>query len=159
MSGPVEFTIALNRFVRYATAHLDEPQAISRALSLLDEHPALRVSEFAALDRSSQPAATELLKRLEADGLVSRAPDPRDGRAVLVALTPAGSARLAALRTSIADRLSPTFSALSDADVAALDRTVRLLAEATTRDAVASVPSNTVPSNTVPSTTGSKEPQ
>lgn len=154
MPGPVEFTIALNRFFRYATAHLDEPQAVSRALSLLDEYPALRVSEFAALDRSSQPAATELLKRLEADGLVTRTPDPSDGRAVLVALTPAGRARLAALRTSIADRLGPTFSALSDDDVAALDRTLRLLAEAATRDAVA-----VAPSTTAPSTTGSKEPQ
>lgn len=149
MPGPVEFTIALNRFLRYATAHLDEPQAVSRALSLLDEYPALRVSEFAALDRSSQPAATELLKRLDADGLVTRTPDPTDGRAVLVALTDAGRGRLAVLRTSIADRLGTSFSALSDADAAALDRTLRVLAEAAIRDADA----------VAPTTIESKEPQ
>ena len=60
---------------------------------------------------------------------------------------------------TIADRLGPTFSALSDDDVAALDRTLRLLAEAATRDAVAVAPSTTASSTTAPSTTGSKEPQ
>jgi MarR family transcriptional regulator, organic hydroperoxide resistance regulator len=38
------------------------------------------------------PTVTRMVGRLEAAGLVTRTPDPADGRAVLVELTPAGEA-------------------------------------------------------------------
>ncbi|MDJ0343487.1 MarR family transcriptional regulator [Streptomyces sp. H10-C2] len=49
-----------------------------------------RLSELTATEQVSQPAITQLVARLERDGLVERRPDPRDGRAVLVQATPAG---------------------------------------------------------------------
>lgn len=43
--------------------------------------------ELAELARIEQPSMTELLLRMERDGLVRRAPNPQDGRSVMVSLT------------------------------------------------------------------------
>jgi DNA-binding MarR family transcriptional regulator len=43
--------------------------------------------------RYSQPGVSRLVQRMEQEGLVTRKPDPEDGRAAIVALTPAGRAR------------------------------------------------------------------
>ncbi|MFF4414767.1 MarR family winged helix-turn-helix transcriptional regulator [Streptosporangium sp. NPDC001559] len=51
----------------------------------------LRLSELKASEQVTQPAITQLVTRLERDGLVRRRPDPTDGRAVLVHITPAGA--------------------------------------------------------------------
>ncbi|MGN2641940.1 MarR family winged helix-turn-helix transcriptional regulator [Nocardia takedensis] len=72
----------------------DLPRAVLRALSELDEHGSMRISEFARIDRCSQPAATALIARLVAEGYASRHKDPEDSRAVLVELTEAGRDRL-----------------------------------------------------------------
>ena len=50
------------------------------------------LGELAAAARLSKQAMTGLVKRCEADGLVERAPDPADGRAFNVRLTPRGRA-------------------------------------------------------------------
>ncbi|WP_433728584.1 MarR family winged helix-turn-helix transcriptional regulator [Nocardia sp. CA-129566] len=88
----------------------DLPRAVMRALAVLDEHGAVRVSEFARIDRCSQPAATALIGRLVADGFATRGKDPQDSRAVVVELTPAGRDRLQRARrafgTALATRLS-----------------------------------------------------
>lgn len=84
----------------------DLPRATVRALAVLDEHGSLRISEFARIDRTSQPTATALIARLVAEGYASRHRDPDDSRAVVVALTPAGHARLAATRASMREALS-----------------------------------------------------
>lgn len=98
-----------SRFVRLA-AHFgsDEwPRAWMRALSLLEEYEPLRVSEFARLDRCSQPSATALLGKLSAAGLVERRGDPRDSRAIVVRTTEAGTEWLRAGRRQIGDGLVP----------------------------------------------------
>lgn len=84
----------------------DLPRATVRALAVLDEHGSLRVSEFARIDRTSQPTATALIARLVAEGYASRHRDPDDSRAVVVQLTPAGRGRLAATRASMREALS-----------------------------------------------------
>ncbi|WJV44299.1 MarR family winged helix-turn-helix transcriptional regulator [Streptomyces flavofungini] len=50
----------------------------------------LRLSDLARSEQVSQPGITQLVTRLERDGLVERRPDPSDGRAVLVHITEAG---------------------------------------------------------------------
>ncbi|MFI1462935.1 MarR family winged helix-turn-helix transcriptional regulator [Nocardia carnea] len=84
----------------------DLPRATVRALAVLDHHGALRVGDFARIDRSSQPSATALIGRLVSQGYASRRRDPADSRGVLVELTPAGRARLAAFRTAMRNALS-----------------------------------------------------
>ncbi|MEV5652743.1 MarR family transcriptional regulator [Nocardia sp. NPDC052254] len=85
------------------------PRALVRALSTLEEHGPLRISEFAHLDGCSQPSATALIGRLTSAGFVARTKDPDDSRAVVVELTPAGRAELSASRrafgTALAARL------------------------------------------------------
>jgi DNA-binding MarR family transcriptional regulator len=53
---------------------------------------AVRQSELTKQVLLSQPALSRLVERLEHRGLVGRAPDPDDGRAVLITLTDAGAA-------------------------------------------------------------------
>ncbi|MEU8139467.1 MarR family winged helix-turn-helix transcriptional regulator [Streptodolium elevatio] len=50
----------------------------------------MRLTELARTEQISQPGITQLVTRLERDGLVERRPDPGDGRAVLVHITEAG---------------------------------------------------------------------
>lgn len=50
----------------------------------------MRLTDLARTEQVSQPGITQLVTRLERDGLVERRPDPSDGRAVLVHITEAG---------------------------------------------------------------------
>jgi DNA-binding MarR family transcriptional regulator len=59
-----------------------------------------RITELAEREAVAQPTITTLVSRLERDGLVRRAPDPGDARAVLVHLTDEGLARLNAMRSA-----------------------------------------------------------
>jgi DNA-binding MarR family transcriptional regulator len=49
-----------------------------------------RLTDLAAWAGMTRPSMAELVDELEADGLLERRPDPSDGRAKLVVLTPAG---------------------------------------------------------------------
>ncbi|WP_406176894.1 MarR family winged helix-turn-helix transcriptional regulator [Streptomyces sp. NBC_00996] len=71
----------------------------------------MRLTTLKASEQITQPAITQLVRRLERDGLVERHPDPEDGRAVLVQVTPAG-ARI--VRTRQQDRVR-RFSQLLEA--------------------------------------------
>ncbi|MET1005864.1 MAG: MarR family transcriptional regulator [Propionibacteriaceae bacterium] len=111
------------RFTR-AAARLspnESPTAAWRTLAILDEHGALRVSDLATLDRCSQPTATGMIQRLEADGLVTRIADAEDRRATLISLSPAGRERLANLRAGVAEALTPRLQRLDTAQIAELE--------------------------------------
>lgn len=104
----VDLLVTAGRLTRAAgTLSADDlPRATVRALAVLEEHGSLRVSEFARIDRTSQPTATALIARLVGEGYASRHRDPDDSRAVVVQLTPAGHARLAASRAAMREALS-----------------------------------------------------
>jgi DNA-binding MarR family transcriptional regulator len=53
----------------------------------LFEQDGLRMGELAERSHLSKQTMTELVRRLERDGLVERRADPRDGRASLIFLT------------------------------------------------------------------------
>ncbi|MEU4602907.1 MarR family transcriptional regulator [Kribbella sp. NPDC023972] len=50
----------------------------------------MRLTDLLATEQLKQPALTSLVAKLEQDGLVSRRPDPSDGRAMLLSLTREG---------------------------------------------------------------------
>ena len=50
-------------------------------LHTLAEHGPLRLGELTATEQVSQPAITQMVTKLEVEGLVERRPDPRDRRA------------------------------------------------------------------------------
>jgi DNA-binding MarR family transcriptional regulator len=79
-------------------------------LDTLEYAGPLRITDLAQREGVSQPGMTTLINRLAGDGYAERFPDPTDGRAALVRITPAGrevlterhAARSAALRVVIA---------------------------------------------------------
>ncbi len=82
-------------------------------LHTLARRSPLRLGELTATEQVTQSAITQMVSRLENDGLVERRPDPRDGRAVLVHITSAGAEVVAARRADRVARLAPILQRLS----------------------------------------------
>jgi DNA-binding MarR family transcriptional regulator len=101
---------SLSRLTRWAVRVVPKHMSMT-AISTLGtlSGGAMRISELAEREGAAQPGMTALVNRLAAAGYVRRAPDPSDGRAILVHLTAEGeqalddrrAARTAALRTEI----------------------------------------------------------
>ena len=73
---------------RFAAAgHSDIRPSYGSVLVPLFDEDGLRMGELARRARLSKQTMTELVRRLEGDGLVERRPDPADGRASLIFLT------------------------------------------------------------------------
>ncbi len=111
----VDLVSNTHRFAKLAGSFASDqyPRAWLRALSLLEEYGEMRISDFARLDRSSQPSATALLRKLGENGYVERRADPEDARAVRVAMTDKGRKILNDGRNEIADALVPPTSSNS----------------------------------------------
>lgn len=77
-------------------------------------------AELAKVEQISPQSMQATLKELEAKGMVARSADPRDGRRVVLALTPVGEKAIAAKRAVRAQQLAAGMADLSDSDVAAL---------------------------------------
>ena len=75
-----------------------------------------RLTALAAEEGVTQPGMTQLVSRLERDGLAERTTDPTDRRVVLVRITPAGREVLARRRESRARHLADLLAKLSDDD-------------------------------------------
>src|SRR4051794_38177810 len=88
-------------------------------LNTLSDGPR-RITELAEFERLAQPTMTQLVKRLEPGGLVTRERQADDPRAVLVDLTDAGVAAVADLRAQASAALSACLAEMPDEDVEAL---------------------------------------
>jgi len=101
------------RFV--AAGYAEVRPAYGSILVPLFEEDHLRMGELARRARLAKQTMTTMVRLLERDGLVRRQPDPTDGRAFLVSLTPrarrfrpAAEAALGDLEERVAARLSET---------------------------------------------------
>jgi DNA-binding MarR family transcriptional regulator len=101
------------RFAAAGYAHV-RPSYGSALLPLYEED-GLRMGELARRARLSKQTMTDLVRRLEADGLVERRPDPADRRASLILLTdrsrafePVAASVLAELDRLVTERLDAT---------------------------------------------------
>ncbi|MCP2164179.1 MarR family transcriptional regulator [Goodfellowiella coeruleoviolacea] len=131
-----ELTSVLENFTRMSI-RLPSVQRLSfttlSVLHTLSQRGPKRLTELTASEQVTQSAITQIVTKLERDGLVRREPDPSDGRAVLVHVTPAGAAivdgrraeRIARL-TELADQLTPAERAAIAAALPALARLVEL---------------------------------
>jgi DNA-binding MarR family transcriptional regulator len=95
-------------------------------LASLDDDSPVRLTALATANGVSQPAMTQLVSRLEREGLATRLIDPDDGRATLVAISEAGSALRTQLHQSLDARLVELLSALSPEEEAALGLAMRV---------------------------------
>jgi|HubBroStandDraft_4_1064222.scaffolds.fasta_scaffold106133_2 DNA-binding MarR family transcriptional regulator len=86
-----------------------------------------RITELATEERVTQPAITLLVNRLEERGWVKRVPDPSDGRAVLVSLTPVGEEAFERLRAEYRALLHEEMATLDDSEVETLAAAVEIL--------------------------------
>ncbi len=127
----VDLVVMAARFTRYAArqSRAVEATAVWRALAILEEHGPMRVSDFAEIDRCSQPTATTMMQRLEQSGRVQRVPDPSDGRATLLSLSAMGRRKLTELRSGVATGLGPQLEQLSGEERSELEAAVRTIAK------------------------------
>jgi DNA-binding MarR family transcriptional regulator len=123
-----DLRVVLGQLSRRLRAANRFPLSQVAVLGRLDRCGPQSVSELAAAERVRPQSMAQTVGDLEADGFVTRRPDPHDGRRALVELTALGLTRLQAdraardgwLARAIADTLSP-----ADHDV--LVRAVELL--------------------------------
>jgi DNA-binding MarR family transcriptional regulator len=96
-------------------------------LRRLDHAGPHRLSDLALREGVTQPAMTQLVTRLERDGLATREPDPSDGRVVVVHVTEVGRELLRRRRAIRADRLAGLLAGLDPAEAAALTAALPVL--------------------------------
>ena len=99
-----------------------EPLSLTAASTLrrLERSGPHRLSELYAPEGVSQPAMTQLVTRLEKEGLARRGDDPTDGRAVVVSITDAGRAAVARRREGRARALAELLRGLTPEEYAAV---------------------------------------
>ncbi|MFN3338363.1 MAG: MarR family winged helix-turn-helix transcriptional regulator [Dietzia sp.] len=135
MSDPTDPTVlaadlreALRPLWRRFNAHRTLSMGKSGILFRLEHHGALTATDLAALERISHQAVAGAVRELEEMGLVSRSPDPGDGRRVLVTLTDAGRSRLVSERSAGQEWLIHAVTdGLSESERATLAAAVPLL--------------------------------
>jgi DNA-binding MarR family transcriptional regulator len=93
-----ELRDAVGQLVRRLRAQHRFPLAQGTVLGRLDRQGAMGVSDLAAAERVRPQSMAQTVADLEAAGMVTRRPDPDDGRRALVELTHEGRATLEADR-------------------------------------------------------------
>jgi len=90
-----ELRIVLGQLVRQMRAEHRLPLSHGTVLARLEREGPATTSSLAAAERVRPQSMAQTLADLEADGLISRTPDPADRRQVLIAATERGHAELA----------------------------------------------------------------
>lgn len=93
-----ELRVVLGQLVRRLRAEHRFPLSQGAVLGRLDREGAQSVSDLAVAERVRPQSMAQTVKELEGEGLVSRRPDPSDGRRALVDLTDEGHTALDADR-------------------------------------------------------------
>ena len=115
---------------RFAAAgYSDVRPSYGSVLVPLFEEDGLRLGELARRSRLSKQTMTELIRRLERDGLVERATDPSDRRAIRVTLTPRARAFEPVAAEVLTELDATVRRSLGDARVDELKESLRALSE------------------------------
>ena len=132
-----EFDALLFRFARAVGSHaeghegappLSPPQYM--VLRALQRSGSMRVSDVASHLGVTNPAASMLLQAMSEQGLVDREPDPTDGRATLLSLSPQGHTRVTEAEETRRRFMKRVTSRLSADDLRAMIRGLGELADA-----------------------------
>jgi DNA-binding MarR family transcriptional regulator len=118
---------------REARAEGISPEQVS-LLVAVKYTPGIGIRDLAAHERISAPALTKHVDRLERDGLVTRTPNPDDGRRIGIALTEEGQRVLRRVRSRRTAWLATRLRGLDEGELAAVEAAIeplsRLLKEA-----------------------------
>lgn len=119
-----EITVLLRRTLEEVWKSVYDNGPLDRytypALALLHEHGPQGLSELTRRLGISKPTTSRHVARLAASGMVLTAPDGRDPRAMVVALTDAGGAHVERVRAARRERLAEVLGSWSHADGEAL---------------------------------------
>jgi DNA-binding MarR family transcriptional regulator len=100
---------------------------IAAALATIERCGPLTPSALAEHERIKRPTATRAAAQLEARGLVTRTPDPTDGRVTHLAITPAGRALLRRIRSRKNEYLARRLRELEPDELATLGRAAEIV--------------------------------
>lgn len=123
--------VTLGRFVRGVKAQANTPTTSqSETLSLLDRAGPLSVAELADRRNVRHQSMRLVAGQLEAEGLISKTPNPADGRSQLLSITEKGNEKLSRAREArtlqiaslIEERLSGTDRQTLEAAIAVIER-------------------------------------
>jgi DNA-binding MarR family transcriptional regulator len=106
----------LGRVLRRLRAEPGPPLGQLAVLGRLDREGPASISDLAAADRMRPQSMAQTVHELQRAGLVSRRPDPADGRRSFVELTPAGVETLKATRARREDWLTRALDSELNAD-------------------------------------------
>jgi DNA-binding MarR family transcriptional regulator len=104
---------AMDLTARYLTDRAGLSPAAGFLLNRVSREGPARLTALACKEGVSQPSMTQLIQRLERQGLVTRLADPDDGRVALVAITQAGQDLLDDRKRTRRERLTVLLSTLS----------------------------------------------
>ncbi|MEU7866539.1 MarR family transcriptional regulator [Dactylosporangium sp. NPDC049140] len=118
---PARLTVAVERVfsvLRQGNPPNDISLTAASTIWRLQQEGPRKLTDLAAAEGVSQPAMTQLVQRLEREGMVVRAAEPTDRRVVLIEVTPAGVALLENRRAVRAGHLAALMSDMSADDEA-----------------------------------------
>lgn len=96
-----ELRRVVGRFVRSIRREADTPTGSqTETLGLLDRQGAMSIASLAAERKVKHQSMRLVVEQLEANGLVTRLPNPEDGRSQLIVLSDEGRAALARSRAA-----------------------------------------------------------
>ena len=90
------------------------------ALAKLDDLQAVSQNQLGRLTAMDPATISGVIGRLATRGYVQTSPDPKDGRVVVLGLTPAGKAAVTAMKAVAANVSRKTLEPLTAAEAAAL---------------------------------------
>jgi DNA-binding MarR family transcriptional regulator len=111
-----ELRETVGRLIRRLRAEPGPPIALLAVLARLDREGPSSTSALAAAERMRPQSMAQTVRELEVGGLVTRRPDPADGRRAFVELTPAGLDKLQANRAARESWLAQTLESEFDAE-------------------------------------------
>jgi DNA-binding MarR family transcriptional regulator len=106
--------------VRYLNDRTGLSTTAAFVLNRLSRGGPSRLTALAAREGVSQPSMTQLVQRLERQGLVARREDPEDGRVALMMVSDAGHALLKDRKGARRDRLAELLETLTPEEIRAL---------------------------------------
>jgi DNA-binding MarR family transcriptional regulator len=122
MDGLRRIVRALRQADAKSRAHGGIPSAQLFVLRQLRHKPSLSIGELCQATLTSQSSVSEVVARLEANGLLQRTKDSGDGRRAALALTPAGHKVLEESPQPFQEKLVSSLRRLSTDDQQALAR-------------------------------------
>jgi DNA-binding MarR family transcriptional regulator len=111
---------ALDLTARFLTDRADLGASAAFAMNRVCREGPIRLTALAAKEGVSQPSMTQLIQRLERQGLVARLADPDDGRAALIGITECGQKLLDDRKRLRRERLRELMQTLTAEEESAL---------------------------------------